>query len=41
MREESLGLTIVAISVEETLEIRTGTRNIMGIQLPVFTAKGV
>ncbi len=41
MMEGSLGLTIVAISVEETPEILAGTRNLMGMRLPVFTSKGV
>jgi V/A-type H+-transporting ATPase subunit D len=41
MMEGTIGLTIVALSVEETPEVQTGTRNVMGMQLPVFTAKGV
>jgi V/A-type H+/Na+-transporting ATPase subunit D len=39
--EGTIGLTIVALSVEETPEVQTGTRNVMGMQLPVFTAKRV
>ena len=41
MMEGSLGLVIVSISIEEMPEIRAGTRNVMGMRLPVFTATGV
>jgi V/A-type H+/Na+-transporting ATPase subunit D len=41
MMEGTLGLTIVAISVEETPEIHPGTRNVMGMHLPLLTATGV
>jgi V/A-type H+/Na+-transporting ATPase subunit D len=41
MTEGTLGLTIVALSVEVTPEILPGTRNVMGMRLPVFSARGV
>jgi len=41
MMEGSLGIVIVSISVEESPEIRAGSRNVMGMQLPVFTANGI
>lgn len=41
MMEGTLGLTIVAISVEDIPEILSGTRNIMGMHLPIFSARGV
>jgi len=41
MMEGSLGIVIVSISVERSPEIRVTSRNVMGMQLPVFTADGV
>jgi V/A-type H+-transporting ATPase subunit D len=41
MMEGSLGIEIVAISVEESPVITPGIRNIMGMRIPVFDAKGV
>ena len=41
MMEGSLGIEIVAISVEESPEITAGIRNIMGMRIPVFASTGV
>jgi V/A-type H+/Na+-transporting ATPase subunit D len=41
MMEGSTGVLVVALSVEEVPEIVPGSRNIMGLILPVFTPNGV
>ena len=41
MMEGSIGMEIVAISVEEAPEISPGNRNVMGMKLPVFPFTGV
>jgi V/A-type H+/Na+-transporting ATPase subunit D len=41
MMEGTFGLTIVAISVEGIPQIRAGSRNVMGMRLPVYAASGV
>jgi V/A-type H+/Na+-transporting ATPase subunit D len=41
MMEGSLGLAIVAISVEDSPELFRSFRNVMGMRLPVFEARGV
>ena len=41
MMEGSLGIAIVAISVEISPELMVGSRNVMGMRLPVFSSKGV
>lgn len=41
MMEGSTGVLLVSLSIEEVPEIHAGLRNIMGVRLPFFTARGV
>ncbi len=41
MMEGSTGVMLVSLSIEEVPEIHQGLRNVMGVRLPVFTARGV
>jgi len=41
MMEGSTGVLLVSLSIEEVSEIHSGLRNVMGVQLPFFSARGV
>jgi len=41
MMEGSIGIAIVAFSVETVPELKPGTRNVMGMRLPVYSSTGV